>query len=62
MIYMSGPAGIYRFDPAATAATLAGLEPFFEARSIAGRYSHEFSPAGFVFVPRAVLTPAPADE
>jgi hypothetical protein len=61
-IYMSGPAGIYRFDPSATAATLAGIQPFFDARSIAGRYQHEFSPEALVFVPRALLAPVAENE
>ncbi len=60
LIYMSGPAGLYRFDSLATAATLAGIQPFFDARKIADRYQHEFSPEALVFVPRAALTAANA--
>jgi len=55
VVYMAGPAGVYRFDSRATAADLKNLEPFFDAHQLAGRYTEPFSPAGIAVVPRAAL-------
>jgi hypothetical protein len=52
LIYVSGPAGLYRFPAEATAADLKDLEPFFDASQLASRYEKEFTPTALVFVPR----------
>lgn len=58
LVYMVGPAGVYRFDSRATAADLKHLEPFFDARRLSGHYTEPFSPSGIAIVPRAVLATA----
>jgi sugar lactone lactonase YvrE len=57
LVYMAGPAGIYRFDSRAKAGDLTNLTPFFDAAEIASRYGRAFAPSGLTFVPRAALGP-----
>ena len=58
LVYLAGSEGIYRFDPNADAEDLKGLQPFFNAHQLEGRYAQPFSPVGVTFAPRAALGPA----
>ena len=58
LVYMAGPAGVYRFDSRAKAADLAGLRPFFDANEIKPPTGRGFSPSGLTFVPRSALAPS----
>jgi hypothetical protein len=62
LVYMSGRAGLYRFDSRAKAADLETLEPFFDATVLADRYEHEFTPTSVTFVPRALARPVTAAD
>jgi sugar lactone lactonase YvrE len=55
LVYMAGPAGIYRFDSRAKAADLVSLTPFFDAAEIERRSGRAFAPSDLTFVPRASL-------
>jgi hypothetical protein len=57
LIYMVGPAGVYRFDARATPESLKDLKPFFDARQLDGRYPEPFSPSGIAFAPRSAIEP-----
>jgi hypothetical protein len=62
LVYVTGTDGIYRFAASATAEELAPLPPFFDARQIAERYEHPFSPQSMIFLPTAVSAANPRDR
>jgi hypothetical protein len=53
LVYVAGPAGVYRFDPTVSSEALQGLEPFFDASAISPRPAREFSPTAMLFLRRA---------
>ncbi len=61
-IYLSGAAGIYRFDSRAKASELTELAPFFDAGTIAERYPKGFAPSQIVFVKRSSLPSSTAEQ
>jgi len=62
LIYVSGPAGLYRFPAGANASDLKDLKPFFDAGQIADRYQKEFTPTAIAFVPRPATASGVTDS
>jgi hypothetical protein len=55
LVYLAGPAGIYRFGPSAKPEDLVGVEPFFDAAQLSGKLANSFSPQAITFVPTSIL-------
>jgi hypothetical protein len=55
LVYLAGPAGIYRFAPDAEGKDLTALPLYFDAAELAGRFSKPFSPQAMTFVPASLL-------